>query len=519
MYKVLLVDDEKNIIDGLSVIIDWNGLGCEICATAANGEDGVEAIKKYSPDIIITDIKMKAMTGLEMLEQSADFIGNAKTIVMTGYRDFEYAHKAISLGVSAFVLKPADFDELTRAIENAAAELDREEKIKKKLTAIKDNISETDNAGDAERGGSHEAMLNFTECTDMFDMFIVITMDVSEKVLKNMKNEIYELFDEIMENHYDLHFLTETIDNEVTIVLSSNNKDFFAYGNLYPKLESARKSFEKIFSKNVCMGVSTTGVSGKETKIKYLESKRALEHKLYTNGDSTLFYTDIQHTSGVSADVSIMEDPICAKLVNCILSGNEAALDDNFKEFEKLAESVTGIKELKNVCIQMIFKIYDLYKSMNENIDNAEARKSIKYIIEKCGDRTEIIRLVQDVAKNVTKKFYDYNNTLFGVTLKKAVSYVSENFSRLLTRDDIARAVGVTPSYVSILFRKGFDMTFVEYITGVRIREAKKLLKNTDKKVYQIAETVGFEDAYYFSKTFKNVTGISPKEYRIQNQK
>lgn len=521
LYKVLLVDDEKNILDGLRAIIDWNGLGCEILAAVSNGEEGLEMIKQYIPDIIITDIKMKTMTGLEMLEQAVDLIGNTKIIVMTGYRDFEYAHKAIHLGVSAFILKPTDFEELTNAIKTAVREIERDRKIKEKLLEIKENISETYET--ESKDNKNYIMLKLAESENAFekisDIFTVVTMDVSEKVLKNMKNEIYELFDDIMEKQYTLLFLTETIDNEVTVVLSSKNKNFFAYENFYPKIEAVRKSFEKIFSQNVCMGVSTTGDSAKELKIKYLECKRALEHKLYTNGDITLFYEDIQKTSGVSANVPDMDNTVYEKLVSCILTGNEEGLDNHLNEFEKGAENITDIGELKNICIQTIFKIYDLYKSMNENIDNIEARKSIEYVIKKSNDRTEIVRLVFDVSRNVTKKFYDYNNTLFGVTLKKAMAYVSENFNKMLTRDDIARVIGVTPSYVSILFRKGFDMTYVEYITNIRIGEAKRLLKKTDKKVYQIAETVGFEDAYYFSKIFKNVVGISPKEYRIQCEK
>ena len=101
--RVLLVDDENIILEGLSRMIDWGGFGCEICAKAHSVEEGIEFIKTLHPDIIFTDIMMKHMTGLEMLDQVYEYIKNAYVVIITGYRDFEYAQKAISLGVSDFV--------------------------------------------------------------------------------------------------------------------------------------------------------------------------------------------------------------------------------------------------------------------------------------------------------------------------------------------------------------------------------------------------------------------------------
>lgn len=348
--------------------------------------------------------------------------------------------------------------------------------------------------------------------------FVVAVLDVSENILQTRKDEIDEILAGIVKDDYDVHYLCATMDCEIAVVLSSENKELFERGRLYPRLEEIRQNFEQILSKDVCMGVSTAGISMHERKIKYLECKRALEHKLYMNNASTIFFEDIQSPYGVWAKTDIIDNPVYKKMENCILEGKEREFNEALADFEKLLESIADTENLKNAATRVICKIFDLYKTVNKNIDNIKARKSTEYLLAKCSERGEIIDVVSEISRSAADKFYNYNNTLFGVTLKKILAYVSQNYEKLLTRDDIAKAVGVTPNYVSVLFRKGFDMTFVEYITNLRINEAKKLLENTDKKIYQIAEAVGFEDAYYFSKNFKKVMGMSPKEYRIKMQ-
>lgn len=205
-------------------------------------------------------------------------------------------------------------------------------------------------------------------------------------------------------------------------------------------------------------------------------------------------------------------------IVDCVCSGDEKQMDILLDEFARFSKSIAEPEKVKDLCMALLLRIYGSLKTINDGVGSIKARRAAEAAMEKSRTSEEAVEVMSKAARDTVKKFYDYNNTLFGVTLKKTVAYISQNFEKLLTRDDIAKAVGVTPNYVSVLFRKGFDMTFVEYLTNLRIGEAKKLLENTDKKIYQIAEAVGFDDAYYFSKNFKNVIGMSPKEYRIKMQ-
>ena len=125
MYKVVIIDDEKIIRDGLRKIVPWQSLGCEIVAEASNGIYGIELIRKVQPDIILTDIRMPGVDGLTMLEETLDVAGNAKVIIITGYRDFDYAQKAIRLGAFDFLVKPTDIDRLISSIKAIVKELDK----------------------------------------------------------------------------------------------------------------------------------------------------------------------------------------------------------------------------------------------------------------------------------------------------------------------------------------------------------------------------------------------------------
>lgn len=372
---------------------------------------------------------------------------------------------------------------------------------------------------DEKKSTSDKACTPENDLDEKNETFAVAILDVSENLLKTRKNEIDNLLAGIVKKAYNLHYLCATMDDEIAIVLSSAKTEMFERAALYPYLEEIRKKFAKFLSAEVCMGVSTVGVSRREIKIKYLECKRALEHKMYIKNAATIFFDDIGSGSVPESERIFGEGlTLSDNIVDCVFSGDEKRMEDLLNELDVFSKSVSELEKLKSWCMALISRIYDSLKTINEGIDSVRARKSAEKAMEKSRNGAEAVEVVSEAARDTVKKFYDYNNTLFGVTLKKTLAYVSQNFEKLLTRDDIAKAVGVTPNYVSVLFRKGFDMTFVEYITNLRIIEAKKLLENTDKKIYQIAETVGFEDAYYFSKNFKNVMGMSPKEYRIKMQ-
>lgn len=351
------------------------------------------------------------------------------------------------------------------------------------------------------------------------EAFAVAILDVSENLLKTRKDEMDEILAGIVKKAYNLHYLCATMDDEIAIVLSSAKKEMFERTAFYPYLEEIRKKFAKFLSAEVCMGVSTVGAARSEIKIKYLECKRALEHKMYIKNASTIFFDDIGNGSVPEPEQFFGGGlTLSNNIVDCVFSGDEKQMDILLDEFALFSKSIAEPEKVKDLCMALILRIYGSLKTINEGVGSIKARRAAEAAMEKSRTAEEAVEVMSEAARDTVKKFYDYNNTLFGVTLKKTVAYISQNFEKLLTRDDIAKAVGVTPNYVSVLFRKGFDMTFVEYLTNLRISEAKKLLENTDKKIYQIAEAVGFDDAYYFSKNFKNVIGMSPKEYRIKMQ-
>ena len=139
MYKVMIIDDEEIVLEGLTHMIDWNGLGCEISDTAMSAEEGIKKIKKQTPDIIIPDIRMKSMTGLEMIEAVSDRLKNTKVIIMTAYRNFEYAQTAIALGVVEFILKPTKLESIKAAVRKSVEELDERHRSLELVKKLEEN--------------------------------------------------------------------------------------------------------------------------------------------------------------------------------------------------------------------------------------------------------------------------------------------------------------------------------------------------------------------------------------------
>ena len=143
MYQVLLIDDEEVIIEGMSKIIPWKEFGCELCACARSAEEGLEKIRQFRPDIVFVDVRMKKMTGLEMLEKAQEELKHAQVVVISGYRDFEYVKKALSLGVIGFVVKPTKLEELKKMVQTAVNNLDSEREKVAKVENLKQKLHET----------------------------------------------------------------------------------------------------------------------------------------------------------------------------------------------------------------------------------------------------------------------------------------------------------------------------------------------------------------------------------------
>lgn len=518
MYKVILIDDEKIILEGLQKIVDWENFNCYICATANTAEDGIEKIIEHSPDIIFTDIKMKSMSGLEMLEEVSEYTASSKIVIMTAHRNFEYAHKSIELGVSSFLLKPTTLDDINKVLNKVTSELDR-------LSIIKHNMQTADKSSDLytplliEKFLSDVLASTAPNCdsisSDNYNFqlkyFIIATIsigDFSDEIKQSIMQNIKGLLSNIFPKLFDTYLFCPVVSNEMTILISAKTQ--FVISDIYSSLLSLQKSLCTVTQNEISIGCSSIGNSIKELKIKYQESRRALEHRRYIGDGTLIFFADL------ASDTVIEQyyNKIQQDLFDYILSGDIVGLDNFIPNLRTALQSGNDINHLRLFCYDTLKKLYASYQITHADIIFHEKISSLHNMIFSCDNSSELIDLIEHFSYDMANKINTYTNYGIKYKLKNAITYIEENYEKSITRNDISQVINVTPNYVSSLFKKGTNMTLIEYITKLRIEKAKELLSLNKYKHYEIANMVGFNDNYYFSKTFKKYTGLSPLEYQ-----
>lgn len=526
MYKVLLIDDEEIIIKGLQSVITWEDYNCMICGTAANGSEGLDKIRRLHPDIIFADICMEDMTGLDMLEKAAADIKKAKVIIITGYRDFEYAKKAISLGAAAFILKPTKLDEIKNTLEKVTEELDNEiseaddrKRLEKEIAdgrlALRERVFSDILTKENEKWSSYDLkkLLHGME----MNRFVVVTTDVPIETGKegyDYLGDLRQLISDIFQSPYKASVIFPTISGEISIIISSVNDSWLEKRRLSQILEQTTTAIGKMYSCRVSAGVSTIDGSIDELKNKYLESRQALEHRVYLESNTLIFYDDIPKILPLFEEEDSMYSVL---LIEQILLGDAKSVSEVFKKIECRLKEIDMV-QAKKIIINIIYKIYDSYDRFQGNGYQSDNHKFIFECVTNCDDCRKAIGLLRDLTMNMTEKIRLYNSRQNDIRLKKICEYIEKNYMHRITRTDIANYINVTPNYLSAFFEREMHKGLIEYVTCVRIDAAKRLLLETDYKVNEIAYQCGFQDIYYFSKMFKVRTGETPRDYRKNNQ-
>lgn len=530
MYKVLIIDDESIIRRGLKNIINWNQLSCEICGEAADGLEGIKLIKSVKPDIILTDIRMPKVDGLTMIQQTKEIVPDSKIIILTGYRDFNYAQEAIKLGAFNFILKPTKIEELTRIIIAAVNELDKnkikhaeiaryKEQYEKNIPLLQERLLYNLLYGlylnDAE---TEEEMERFGFSIDSFVIGIIDNESSQEKdsySLQLYQFGIISSLEEIMENEFS--FVTLALSSRWLLFVAKpiNNLEI-CLDRLQEKLNYFQEMVANCCNFTVSIALSSIGKSYKDIPIKFRECKTALEHRFYLGGNTLISYGDLNTFVKIN-DHTFLEQ-YQTKLLGQIKSGNqEAALE----AAGSIKSYILGLKAddktyIKSFYLSILLSINTIRSSLagdHEEVKNLNLT-TLYPMIEACENIIDLHDILIVAVKKVADNVDNYNKKNIKLLLKNAVEYLEAHYNEPLTLNDVSEALYVSSYYLSRMFKKELNKNFVDYLNEIRIEKAKELLKNVRYKTYEVAEAVGISDAHYFSKLFKKYVGLTPTEYK-----
>lgn len=520
MYKVIIVDDDPIIRKGLRNILDWENLGYTIVGDANDGLKGLELIRKENPDLIITDIKMPNMTGLEMIEEVRQFNKNLRIIIITAFRNFEFAKKALKYDVVDLILKPTKIDDLIRSVKQSTEYLESVEAKEEELAYQKRLFNE--NLPLLKEKFLHDLIFGIEnpdgseiERLELFDInlsnfYILIIRftgvdDLTRYNLYLRQIGISKLCNEVYSSNFKVQKIQfRTVQSAFLLIPNSSQKNNLSdLRNLSEQLIQIVKSSINI---EISIGLSSCGTDISHLSNCYREATLALEKVFFTGSEVVLEYQKetAAEPPPINSDIDL--------LIMAIKVGNSEKVHSWFDQLSIISmQKSLSISDAKNICGEIFWKTINLKSaSHNSMTENLEILKSIY-------ESTEFSNMIS-IIKKVAIKITTENSHVERKSLSKIVQQTKETIKReynnAITLVTLAEQVLVSPSYLSRIFKKEEGVTLNEYINKIRINKAIYLLRNTKLKSYQVAESVGIQDPHYFSRIFKKVTGVNPSSYR-----
>lgn len=507
MKKVLLVDDEIFVRKGLRSLIDWKKCGFEVYDETDNGEDALELIKETSPDLVITDIRMPVLDGLELIKQVSTLEPKPKFIVISGFNDFKYAQHAIRYGVHDFILKPIDQDEMEAALVKLSEVLSLEETQSKNrehmlLNKMFDELL-TGNV-DHESLEQYVNLLGGGPSTQYSYAIIELFGSIKTNTDENGKSIIQQLLTSEFKSKIPLFehqdgrygfvmpsylFKPKDVKNLTKQLALKLNGSFMIYvGKSVSMLDSLKESYE------TAKTVSLYKYSQPENSAILFEEVKELPLN-YMELDQSLY-------------VSLME-----KIEENNHTSIEAVTDEIFQEYETKIFAPEAVNTSISRCVHGIIKTI---KSMEGDETQLVSYEGMLKWQHYNLPLKELKGLFKSFVMEAAEMLSSIRKAHAQGDIRKIKQYIEKNFHENLSLKGIANLFYMNPVYMGQLFKKTYGVYFKEFLLELRTNEAKKLLRQTNLRVYEIAEKVGFGSTDYFVTQFEKMEGRTPTEYRNQ---
>ena len=522
--KVLLVDDEPIILEGLSVLIDWEEEGCRIVKTASNGKEAYEYLKENEVDLILADIKMPIMTGLELLERiRTEKISDAYFAILSGYNDFSFAQKAIRYSCMEYMLKPVAREQLTELIGNVKEQrksvvIEEEEKKTWQRSYLIQNLSALI------RGKWEPEVLTYVKENLPFDSavrYVQIGPESADSMEELSDNEIWELRDTICENCRK--FLKEDANYCIKAILGEEEEyeiSFLYSEEMAQKRGVSMEEFMEMLLEAATkrIGIPLVALVGKEvediarisnsyTSASVLKSSRGFraQKKVY------YYEEEVQ----VNQNKVVLCKQSLDKLIYAVEQNDRVAINSSVDELYGEMESAGLTGEIVSMNTNyLLFQLIHLAVEQDESVDQEEVMLYISNNVFDAGisrgSRAHLRRFACEYAEYLIQL---RKNVSRGV-LMDVEREVREHFAENITLKDLSKKYFVNSSYLGQIFRKKYGQSFKDYLSNYRINEAAQMLLKTDKKISVIAEEVGYHDTDYFISRFIEQKGCTPARYR-----
>lgn len=550
MYKLILVDDEEDVREGVVREIDWEAIGFEVIEKAENGREALEMVERLQPDVVVTDIQMPFMNGLQLAEAIRERFPTIKLIILTGHDEFEYAQRAIKLHIDEYVLKPFSAQELIHALLKVKGHIQEEvahrenvqllmEHYRKSMPVLKENFLATLMNRKLPREEVVEKAANYgIEISGKSFVAAVMSIDgvlIPEEELENReelsKSVSLKYSPDQALKYFALLNITEEIVNKrrlglvfmhndqvVVLAVRESEDRETSLQETMKVLEEVRQNVEKYLKFTLTVGIGTVMKDVTKISYSYEDAVLALDYRLILGNNRIISIDDVEMRT---VEKVRFDDVKEHALTRCIKVGTNQEIRETMDELFQGIEGAVSVKDYQIYLLEILTCILKAAKDSNLNVDEVfgdnfipfteinkftSLEEAKKWLAELCGsmmnhiatDRQYTYKNLVEMAKDYTKNHYHEGD----ITINKVCGHLH-----------------ISAGYFSSIFKKETKMTFVNYLNHIRMEAAKEMLRSTDMKALEIAEKVGYADANYFSFSFRKNVGVSPKEYRNNSTK
>lgn len=538
--KVFLVEDEMVIRRGIKNSIDWEKEGYIFCGEASDGELAYPMIIKEKPDILITDIRMPFMDGLELCKLVKKELPNIKILILSGYDEFDYAKEAIRLGVTEYLLKPISSGKLLEALNGVSESIRREKEDKDLVRKYMEEMRENT---------EHEKQ-KFFEQMIAGNLSMADALETGKKYEMNLSAGMYNLLlfrftlgeenrksgELLGEAEYAIEKLTERLEYVFefqrgvegwAFLLMADNEE-----QMSERVKELSKDLEEIMKNYSTIayfgGIGQPVARLRELEESFREAERALAARFTMELNRIISVEDIRMAQNVDTldDIEITSFGEIEKTRTMLEKFLNNGAEDEIDEFVDVYINELPEENLKSVLMRqyIIMDAYIVMMSFCEKIEGIEGEMQAQSEELKNSMKTiQTLEEIKNYIRMLLKKIIGVRDTISGRRYSDIIEIAKDQIRKTYMSDEIslntiAAEVGMSPSYFSSIFSKEKGKTFVEYLTEIRMDRAKELLMCSSMKTSEIGYEVGYKDPHYFSYIFKKTQNCTPKEFRARGK-
>lgn len=515
MYRVLIVDDEPIVCEGLRTF-PWEEHGCRIAGEAQDGIEGLEKLREYSPHIVITDIKMPGMNGIDFSRKGKELYPDTEFIVLTGFADFHFAQESLKIGVSDYLLKPFSFEDIEAALKPAIerirqhqADSDNLEAMTRQLENVLPILREQI-FQDLLEGNLPMPSRRLQICRIPEQKYVVFSAqsDLSARDFNDLA--LYGILQEAIGSLHEQFYLAKGVDIiSCVLCFKPDREDSQCEAAAVNFCELIRRSVDETYHFSISVGISQADADICRLHLLREQSVKALNEKYAIGGDLIMLYSDMKETPALrTADYT----PLEKLLHKSLISKDPDSISSCFQDIVRLAVSSSKDTDTaRTVLMTILFHAVHFMSSASVNVD--VAWKDLARLMQ-VESMEAFAACCQRILNGLPLGEHDSAREYITDKIK---AYIEQNYEKDVSLDTLSRQLNYSNTYLSRLIKKNCGKNFTDLLLDCRIRHAKELLKNSELRVHQIANAVGYGDVSYFIQIFKKKAGVTPSDYRAMH--